>query len=169
MGSLVARLSETARITAEREEGEGLRRLAGLLNKLPDSATVVLRPKLGFMQVDCCVFGAGKLLVINTLHYRGVIEPGEREVWVGPKGGPDLGRPDRRAFVFCDRLAYAELAKGLEVEPVVVCTEGPVDVRAVEPQTTLVQWAEAESFFTRQFPAGVAGFPAHHLVRVFTS
>lgn len=169
--SMTSLLSDTARLQAEMEEGYGPHALAERLREidLPDSVTVVLRPTLAFLNADVCIIGPGKVLVITALHWAGDIgQAGKKGEWTGAKS-IDLGRPDRRAHLFCDRLAYSGLSKGFDLEPVVVFTGGPVRyVGAEEPQATLVQWAELEEFLYERLPAGVAGFSAAELIKVIT-
>lgn len=164
LSSVTAQVSEKARLQAEMAEGAGLRRLVGAAEHLADHVTLVIRPQLGFMNVDACLIGAGKVLVINTLHWQGKITAGLQDEWVGG-GSVDLGRPDRRAHVFADRLSFAGLAAGFAVEPVVVVTAGAVDMTGLQPLSRLVQWAEAEAFLTQQFPPGVAGFDPTALIK----
>jgi hypothetical protein len=168
VSSLSARFSEAARLKADREDGEGLRRLAGVLSQLPDDVTAVLRPTLGFMQGECCLIGPGKVLVVQTLHFRGKIVLGQKEEWIGHPGSVDLGRPDRRAAVLCDRLAYSGNGRGFSLEPVVICTEGPVEFDAPAPLAPLVPWTEAATFLTQAFPGGVVGFDTRPLIEVLS-
>jgi hypothetical protein len=150
LGALAAHVSPTARRRAALESGEGLRRLASLLPALPECVTAILRPSLGFMQVDCCLLGPDRVLVVETLHWAGKIAAGERGEWLGA-GSVDLGRPDRRAFVLADRLAYSGHARGFRVEPVVICTDGPVEFVGPPPLTRVVPWAEAPEFLAECF------------------
>jgi hypothetical protein len=170
--SMTALVSEVARLQAEMEEGYGPHVLAERLRELdlPDSVTIVLRPTLAFLTADACIIGPGKVLVISALHWSGEIgQDGKKGEWTGAKGGVDLGRPDRRAHLFCDRLAFSGLAKGFELEPVVVFTGGPVKYLGGEqPQATLVQWTELEAFLKQRLPAGIAGFSASDLIKVIT-
>lgn len=164
--ALMARLNETARLKAEMEEGEGLRRLFPLLEALPDNVAVVLKPTLGFMRIDCCIIGPGRIMVIKTAHYKGTIKPGEQGEWRGGGGAIDLGRPDRLANTFCDRLQFSGNARGFEVEPVVFFTAGPVGFEAGESLATLVPWEEAVGFLVTRFPPGVEGFKAEALIEL---
>jgi hypothetical protein len=165
---LSSRFSEAARLKADREDGEGLRRLTGLLHALPDDVTAVLRPTLGFMQAECCLIGPGKVLVVQTLHFRGRITVGQKEEWIGHPGSMDLGRPDRRAAVFCDRLAYSGNGRGFSLEPLVICTEGPVELAAPAPLASLIPWADAPRFLAQAFPDGVIGFDTRQLVEMLS-
>jgi hypothetical protein len=168
VASLSTRFSESARLTADREDGIGLHRLVGLLPALPDDVTAVLRPTLGFMQGECCLIGPGKLMVIQTLHFRGRITAGQKEEWVGHPGSVDLGRPDRRAAVFCDRLAYSGNGRGFALEPVVICTEGPVELTAPAPLAPLIPWADAAQFLIEAFPGGLVGFDTRPLIQMLS-
>jgi hypothetical protein len=169
LGSVAARFSEGARLKAEREEGEGLRRLFPLLERLPESVTVVLQPTLGFMTGECCVVGPGTALVIQTLHFRGKITLGEKEEWLGQPGGQDLGRPDRRAAIFCEKLEFSGHARGFALEPVVICTDGPVQLEAPTPQAPLVAWEDATGFLAQAFPGGLKGFDPAPLIKLLGS
>lgn len=172
MRSMTALVSDRGRLQAELEEGYGPHALAERLQAiaLPDGVTIILRPTLAFLNADACIIGPGKVLVLTALHWSGEIgQGGKKGEWTGAKGGVDLGRPDRRAHLFCDRLAYSGLSKGFELEPVVVFTAGPVTyVGGEEPLATLVQWAELEEFLQKRFPAGVAGFSANELIKAIT-
>jgi len=166
LGSLSATLSPVARQKAEMEEGEGIRRLAALLEKLPANVTVLLQPRMGWMMDgDCCVIGPGRLLVIAALHWKGRIGTGPDEEWRGA-GGTDLGRPDRRAAYFARRLEYSGHASEFTVEPVVVFTDGPVGFRGPEPEATLVHWHEALEVISGAFPDGSAQVDVSELVRL---
>lgn len=167
--SMTALISSTARLQAEMEEGYGphilVERLKGL--DLPENVTVILRATLAFLNADLCIIGPGKVLVINALHWTGEITQGRKGEWIGARS-VDLGRPDRRAQLFCDRLAYSGLAKGFELEPLVVFTAGPVQYRGEEPEALLVQWDALEDFLRRNLPSGVAGFSTTELIRTLT-
>jgi hypothetical protein len=169
VSALMARLSETARLQVEMEEGEGLRRLFPLLEALPDNVTVVLKPTLGFMRIDCCIIGPGRIIVLKTAHYKGTVKAGEQGEWRGGAGTIDLGRPDRLANTFCDRLQFSGNARGFAVEPVVIFTAGPVEFEAGTPLATLVPWEEAAGFLTVQFPDGVDGFSPEALITLLTT
>lgn len=154
LGSLAATVNPLARQKAEMEAGHGLRRLAALLEQLPEHVTVLLRPKLGWMMdADCCVLGPGRVLVISAFHWKGKISGGVNEEWLGT-GGLDLGRPDRRAAYFAKRLDYSPHFAGMTVEPVVVFTDGPVDFQGPVPVATLVYWEEALHLLSDAFPTG---------------
>jgi hypothetical protein len=169
--SITARLSDLARLQAEMEEGYGPHRLAARLKELalPDGVTIILRPTLAFLNADICLVAPGKVLVVTALHWSGEIgQQGKKGEWTGAGGSVDLGRPDRRARLFCDRLEYSGLAKGFDLEPVVVFTGGPVQYLGEPPEATLVQWAELEEFLRNRLPAGVAGFSAADLLQAIT-
>ncbi|HWI66394.1 MAG TPA: nuclease-related domain-containing protein [Symbiobacteriaceae bacterium] len=166
LGSLAATVNPVARQRAEMEEGQGIRRLVGLLEQLPDNVTVIIRPKLGWMMdADLCVIGPGRVLVISAVHWKGRIQTGENEEWRGVPG-TDLGRPDRRAAYFAKRVEYGGRAAGLTVEPVVVFTDGPVSFGGPEPLATLVYWNEALSVLAEVFPAEAPAPEAGELVRL---
>lgn len=170
--SMTAMVSDLARLQAEMEEGFGPHELAERLKglALPDSVTVVLRPTLAFLAADACIIGSGKVLVFTALHWAGDIgQDGKKGEWTGGRGGIDLGRPDRRAHLFCDRLAYSGLARGFEIEPVVLFTAGPVQYLGEQPQATLVQSAELEEFIRQRFPDGVTSLSsAAELIKAIT-
>lgn len=169
IGSLAARVSETARLKAEFDEGEGLRRLVDMVERLPDNVTAVLRPSLGFgLVADAVVIGPGTALVVCTLHWKGAVSEGERGEWLGA-GKTDLGRPDRRAHVFATRLDFSGHARGYQVEPLVVCTEGPVDLKNLETKAPVVQHSEAQAYLAERFRTGAAGFDPSGLIDVLTS
>lgn len=144
LGSLKARMSDAGRRQLEMEEGEGLKRLVGLLQRLPDTVTAVIRPTLGFMHVDAVVGAPGRLLVINTLHWSGEIAVNEKGAWTGAGGKVGLGRPDRRAFTFADRLQFSGRTEGFRVTPVVICTAGAVTVLSADTEVDVVAWTQAE-------------------------
>lgn len=168
--SVTALVSGTSRMQAEMEEGYGPHALAERLQamELPDGVTVILRPTLAFLNADICIIAPGKVLVINALHWTGEIGLGKRTEWTGARGSVDLGRPDRRAHLFCDRLAYSGLSRGFELEPVVVFTAGPVTYQADEPEANLVQWAELEEFLQRSLPKDLTGFSPTELIKTLT-
>jgi hypothetical protein len=156
LGSLAAVVSPAARQRAEMEAGQGLRRLVGVLEELPDYVTVILRPAMGWMlHADCCVIGPGRVLVISAVHWKGTIAADKDGQWLGT-GYTDLGRPDRHAAYFAQRLAYGPWARGMEVEPVVVFTDGPVKFLGPKPLATLVFWEEARALLLEPFPPGAA-------------
>lgn len=155
---LAARLSETARLQAEHEEGAGLRRLLDLLGGLPEPAAVAVRPALGFMSVDCILAVPGRMLVVNALHWPGALTLSEDGQWAGPGGKVKLGRPDRRSRTFCDRLEHSGQADGMALEPVVVFTAGPVTV-AGAAEATLVQWDAAAACFAGAVAAAAGPDP----------
>lgn len=161
MATVTSRLSNAARLRAEAAEGEGLRRLAPLLEQLPDTVTAILRPTLGFLRIDCCIIGPGKVMAVQTLHWTGTVAAGEKGQWTS--GRTELGRPDRTVSVFCDRLGFSGRAKGFDLIPVVIGTGGPVHL-LVEPQALFVQWEEAAEFLQSSFPHGVFGFSAADLI-----
>lgn len=167
---LTAPLSAVARQVAELEEGAGLRRLAGRLAALDlgDRAVLVVRPALGFMTVDLCLIGPGRALVMNALHWAGDIVPGKKGEWRGAGGKVDLGRPDRRARVFCDRLAFSGRARSIALEPVVVFTAGPARCLSDDAEAALVQWDELEPFVHSRIHPSAVGFPAEDLVRLIS-
>ncbi len=168
--SVTSLISGTSRMQAELEEGFGPHVLAGRLESmdLPDNVTIVLRPTLAFLHADLCLVAPGKVLVVNALHWSGPMAPGKKGEWTGAKGSVDLGRPDRRAVLFADRLQWSGLAKGLEVEPVVVSTAGDVTYSGGEPEARLVPWSELDAYLTAALPAGVAGFPTLELIKAIT-
>jgi len=160
--TVAARLNARARLRVEGYEGAGLRRLIPLLASLPDHVTVILRPTLGFLRIDCCLIGPGRVVVIQTSHWVGKVTQGQKGQWLG--GTVDLGRPDRLATVFCDRLRFSGHARGFELVPVVLFTAGFVDVTSDATEATLVQWEKAESFLGAAFPSGLMGFDSSHLI-----
>lgn len=163
MGTVTALVSDLRRVEAEMVEGWGPHRLAERLGELalPEGITILLRPTLAFLHVDLCIIAPNRLLLINALHWKGLIQPGEKEKWFGGKGSVDLGRPDRRARLFCDRLDYSGLAAGFAVEPVVLFTAGPVEFQAGPAEATLVQWDELDGFLRQRLadaaPNGATG------------
>jgi len=168
LGTLAAGISPAARMRAEMTEGAGLHRLLELVGQLPDSVTAVVRPGLGFfMKIDCCLIGPGKVLAIDTVHWTGKVTAGQHEEWTGALG-TDLGRPDRRAFVFADRLAFGGQVGDRVVEPVVICTGGAVDLQGLKPLAPVIPWNEAPSFLGAAFSPGPAGDVAA-LVKLLTS
>lgn len=156
-GALLNRVNELARLKSEFHGREGLRRLAGPLAQLPDHVTVILQPTLGFMQIDCCVIGPGRIMAINTLHWQGRVLVSKQEAWVGHPISLHLGRPDRRSAVFLDKLGFTGLTKGFELDPVVICTAGKAEVDLQGAQARVVPWDEAPAFLARSFPTGVQG------------
>lgn len=167
---LTAPLSAATRQVAELEEGVGLRLLTERLSAmdLGERSVLVVRPTLGFMTVDLCLVGPGRALVINALHWAGDIVPGPKGEWRGAGGKVDLGRPDRRARVFCERLAFTGRAWGIVLEPVVVFTAGAARCQGTEPEATLVQWDELDAFVAGRIPASAVGFPAADLIRLIS-
>ncbi|MFZ5826751.1 MAG: nuclease-related domain-containing protein [Bacillota bacterium] len=167
--SVTSLVSGTAKLQAEMEEGHGPHVLVERLKELslPENVTIILRPTLAFLNADVCMIGPGRVLVINALHWTGEVGQGKKGEWTGARG-VDLGRPDRRAQLFCDRLAYSGLAKGFELEPVVVFTAGPVMYHGGEPEAALVQWDALEDFLRRSLPSGLAGFSAAGLIKALT-
>jgi len=167
---LTAPLSAAARQVAELEEGVGLRLLAERLSAmdLGERAALVVRPALGFMSADLCLIGPGRALVINALHWAGDIVPGDKGEWRGGGGKVDLGRPDRRARVFCDRLAFSGHARGIALEPAVVFTAGPAHCKESAPEAALVQWDELEAFVRSRIHPSAVGFPATELIRLIS-
>lgn len=164
LDTVAARLNDQARMRVEGHEGEGLRRLLPLLKALPDHVTVILRPTLGFLRIDCCLIGPGRVLVVQTSHWTGKITHGQKGQWLG--GLVDLGRPDRLATVFCDRLRFSGHARGFELVPVVLFTAGVVDVDSHSSEATFVQWEKAGSFLGSAFPSGLKGFDSSHLIEL---
>ncbi len=167
---LTAPLSAFARQVAELEEGVGLRLLTERLSSmdLGDRAVLVVRPTLGFLSADLCLVGPGRALVMSALHWAGDIAPGPKGEWRGAGGKVDLGRPDRRARLFCDRLAFSGHARGIALEPVVVFTAGPARCLGTDPEATLVQWDELESFVASRIHPAAVGFPAAELIRLIS-
>ncbi len=167
LGSIAARLNDAARLKAEFESGEGVRRLLPVLEALPDGVTVVVRPTLGFFQADFGVVGPGRVLVINTLHWQGRIKLDEKDLWLGQGGSVtvQLGRPDRRAKLFAERLEYSGNARGFQVEPLVIRTLGAIefDGPLVAPMIGL---EETAAYLAARFPDGVKGFDHRELVDV---
>ena len=138
------------------EAGEGLRRLLPLLEQLPDSVTVFLHPTMGFFgKAECVVAGPGTVLVIATLHWKGIMTKGENSEWRG-LGNVDLGRPDKRAAWFADRLYNGGYTEGLHLEPVVIATAGPVELGGVDCIATMVPWDSAAAFLQQVFAPGGA-------------
>lgn len=163
---LTGRLSPAARLRAEASAGEGLRRLLPLLESLPEAVTAVLHPSLGFMAADCCVVGPTGVLVVQTVHWTGPIRTGEKGEWLA--GGRDLGRPDRQAAVFADRLRFTEYAAGLPVQPAVIFTAGEVQ-RPEGAEAVLVPWDQAGRFLREQFPDGLTGQAPPELIQVLAA
>lgn len=161
MRTLTAMVSDLRRVEAEMVEGWGPHRLAARLGELdlPTDVTVVLRPTLAFLHADLCIIAPKRLLLINALHWKGLIQGGEKEKWFGGKGTVDLGRPDRRARLFCDKLAYSGLAAGFSLEPIVLFTAGPVEFKGGDPEATLVQWDQLEPFIRQRLAEVPAGAP----------
>jgi hypothetical protein len=162
--TVAARLNEQARLRIEGHEGEGLRRLLPVLERLPDHVTVILRPTLGFLRIDCCLIGPGRVLVVQTLHWSGKVTTGQKGQWLG--GVVDLGRPDRLATVFCDRLRFSGHVRGFELVPVVLFTAGSVELVRDSSEITLVPWEKAEISLGAAFPSGLKGFDSSHLVNL---
>jgi hypothetical protein len=153
LGALAAAVNPIARQKAELDAGAGLRRLLPLFELMPDHTAVILQPSLGFfMKVDCGIILPGRILVVQTVHWKGKILPGKNGEWLGANGTVDLGRPDRRAAQLADKLAYSGHAAGFEVDPVVVFTDGPVDFQGPEPVSLLVQWDEVSQFLRAMVP-----------------
>lgn len=167
---LTAPFSAEARRVAELVEGFGPRLLTERLAAmdLGDRAVLVVRPTLGFLTVDLCLVGPGRALVMCALHWAGDIVPGRKGEWRGAGGKIDLGRPDRRVRVFCDRLAFSGHARGIALEPAVVFTAGPARCLGTEPEATLVQWDELEAFVRSRIHPGLVGFPADELIRLIS-
>jgi hypothetical protein len=163
LDSFRARISATARQQMELSEGEGLLSLAGLLKGLPDHVSAVIRPTLGFLTVDACVGAPGTLLVLNALHWGGEIALSKKGAWTGKGGKVDLGRPDRRAFAFADRLRFSGRAGGLTLRTAVLLTAGPVKFLAPEPEAELVQHDQAEAWL-REATAARPGSDASALL-----
>lgn len=154
LGTVAAAVSPVARQKLAMEEGEGLRRLLPLLEELPDSVTVFLHPSMGFFgKAECVVAGPGTVLVLATLHWKGKVTKGENNEWRG-MGNVDLGRPDKRASWFADRLYNGGYTEGLHLESVVVCTNGPADLDGVDCIATVVPWDGAARFLEQVFAPG---------------
>jgi len=154
LGTMAAAVSPLARQKQEMEEGAGLRWLLPILEQLPDSVSVFLCPSLGFFgRAECVVAGPGTVLVLATLHWKGMITTGENDEWRGA-GNTDLGRPDKRALWFADRLAYGGYADGLHLEPVVVCTGGRAALSGLAPLATVVQGEEFSGFLQQVLSPG---------------
>lgn len=164
---LTAPLSAAGRLQAELEEGQGPHRLAErlLAMELGDEVTLVLRPTLAFLSADLCLVGPGRALVLNALHWTGEVALGKKGEWRGAGGRVDLGRPDRRANLLCDRLIYSGNAQGMELEPVVVFTAGPVKYLGDAAEATLVQSDELDGFIRSRIAAGAVGLTAAQLIR----
>jgi hypothetical protein len=156
LGTVAAGVNPMVRQENAFREHEGLRRLLEVVQTLPDSVTAIVEPTLGFLKADCCLLGHGRLLVVQTAHWKGKILPGKDGEWLGA-GRVDLGRPDRRAFVFADRLAYSGRAEGWDMEPVVVFTAGAVDFHAGDTQAMLIHWDETEQFLRGVFLPHLTG------------
>lgn len=155
LGALAAQVSPARRQKKDMDEGVGLHRLQGLLEQLPDSVLVVIRPSLGlYLYADFAVIGPGKVLIVTGVHWKGRIGTGESFEWLGA-GSIDLGRPDRRASRFAEKLAFSRNAPGFAVEAAVIFTDCPVDFHGPEPEAPLVQWTEAERFLRETFAAGL--------------
>lgn len=167
LGTLKARLTDVGRRQLEMEEGHGLRRLVELLRSLPDTVTAVIHPSLGFMQVDAVVAAPGRLLVVNTLHWRGEVAVNEKGAWTGAGGRVGLGRPDRRAFTFADRLRFSGRTEGFAVAPLVLCTAGSVQLLADDAEAELVAWAEAAQRL-RDLAAGSGPDPVPLVKEIFS-
>jgi|GEM_PF-2981324 len=168
--SVTALVSGTARMQAELEEGFGPHLLADRLTamSLPDSVTIVLRPTLAFLHADICLIAPGKVLVLNALHWAGPIGQGKKGEWTGANGSVDLGRPDRRARLFAERIEYSGLTKGLEVEAVVVSTAGDLSYAGSEAEAKLIQSSQLEEYLHTTLPKNVAGFPTAELIKAIT-
>jgi len=164
LDAVAARLNDQARLRIEGHEGEGLRRLLPFLEALPDHVTVILRPTLGFLRIDCCLIGPGRVLVVHTSHWNGKVSLGQKEQWMG--GLVDLGRPDRLSTVFCDRLRFSGHAKGFELVPVVIFTAGAVELASDSSEATLVPWEQAGSYLAAAFPTGLKGFDSSKLINI---
>jgi hypothetical protein len=158
LSRLTAWVSETARLQVEAATGEGFRRLEPYVAALPDSVTLLRGPVLGFsMSVDGCLLGPGRVVVFNVLHWKGPIGQSEKGGWTGAGGRVDLGRPDRRAALFADRLRFSGLAGSLDVEPILILTGGPIQYSGTEPEAVLVPLVEFPAYAATAFqPDGPA-------------
>jgi hypothetical protein len=124
---LTTRINEAARLQVEAAAGLPFGRVEPVIQSQPDSVTLLRGPVLGFsMKADGCLLGPGRVVVFSLLHWRGAIALNDQGSWVGQAGRLDLGRPDRRAALFANRLQFSGLAGALDVEPVVITTGGPV-------------------------------------------
>lgn len=151
---LTARVSEPARLQAEAAAGEGYRRVETALQDLPDAVTLLRGPVLGFsMQVDGCLLGPGRIVLFTLLHWKGTITLNEQGAWTGSAGRVDLGRPDRRAALFADRLSHSGLAGSLDVEPIVILTGGPISY-AGTAEALLVPLDELDGYLATAFADG---------------
>lgn len=155
------------RLKKDMEEGVGRQRLLEVLQQLPDSVTVVVHPTLGlYMHTDFAVIGPGRVMLLCAVHWKGPIGRGrERDEWLGA-GAVDLGRPDKRARMFAERLAYSGHAGRLSVEPVVIMTDGPVQFGGPEPEVPVIQWAEAAQILRETFPPGQAPVESDSLAKL---
>ena len=169
LNALASRVSESARLRTEAAEGGGVRLLLDAVRSLPDQVTMVLTPTLGFMmKAECCVIGPGRILVINTLHFRGAVREGQKTEWIGT-GGIDLGRPDRRTHLFADRLRFSGNAEGFSVEPLLVLTAGAVEFGSLKPMVPVLTLEELRAELARLFPANLVGPDPADLIRSLSS
>jgi hypothetical protein len=156
---LVATVSEPARLQVEAAAGEGYRRLEPVLQALPESITLLRGPVLGFsMQADGCLLGPGRIVIFSLLHWQGAIAVDEKGAWTGAGGRVDLGRPDRRAALFANRLSHSGLAGSLDVEPIVILTGGPIRYSG-PTEALLVPLDELEGYLVTAFQAGAPQAP----------
>lgn len=150
---LTANVSEPARLQAEAAVGEGYRLVESVLQGLPDTVTLLRGPVLGFsMKVDGCLLGPGRVVLFTLLHWKGRIAVNEEGAWTG-QGRVDLGRPDRRAALFADRLRHSGLAGSLDVEPIVIVTGGSISYAGAS-EALLVPLIELETYLATAFTEG---------------
>lgn len=151
---LTARVSEAARLQAEAAAGEGYRRLEPVLTHLSDSITLLRGPVLGFsMRVDGALLGPGRVVLFSLLHWRGAIGLNEQGAWTGFGGRVDLGRPDRRAALFAEKLLHSGLAGSLDIEPIVILTAGPISY-AGATEALLVPLDDLDGYLATAFQEG---------------
>lgn len=148
---LTAPLNDAARLKVEGAAGEPFRRLEARIQSQPDFVTLLRGPRLGFsMQADGCLLGSGRVVVFSVLHWRGAIHLNEEGAWTGQGGRVDLGRPDRRAALFANRLQFSGLAGALDVEPIVIATGGPIRY-AGPTEALLIPEEELEAYLETAF------------------
>lgn len=156
---LTASVSESARLQAEAATGEGYRRVESVLQNAPESITLLRGPVLGFsMRADGCLVGPGRVVLFSLLHWKGAITLNQQGAWTGLGGRVDLGRPDRRAALFADRLRHSGLAGSLDVEPIVILTGGPISY-AGATEALLVPLDELDGYVATAFPDGAPNAP----------
>lgn len=156
---LTASVSEPARLQAEAAGGLPFERVEPILKRLDDSVTLLRGPLLGFsMRADGALLGPGRVVVFSLLHWRGTIGQNEMGAWTGAAGRVHLGRPDRRAALFADRLRHSGLAGELDVEPIVIVTGGALTY-AGATEALLVPLDDLESYLATAFLAGAPTAP----------